>query len=286
MRLLLLLLLLSSSLLVINNLWSPRQRHRQRRLRPVVPVAFVFAIAAAVILDWWVIFLSMKMNMNPSKALVVGRRRFPFFLHVDAWSPSHTTAVTSGSVSRHSSIVLKSTNNNSLLPKACHPAPSSFLKRSSTPFCLKYMSSVAELVEDSSNDNNDTEDDLDSSSSLSSSSSSSYHTGTTPTTTKKKKMMFQLTTPYEPTGDQPQAIDTLVNQIERGDKYSVLRGITGSGKSFVMANTIARVRTLNMITVEKENLCSDDLPCSFVAYKQVIALLLRFSYDDRLIDRH
>ena len=75
------------------------------------------------------------------------------------------------------------------------------------------MSSAVELAEDCSNDD------------------------------KRKKMMFELTTPYEPTGDQPQAIETLVKQIERGDEYSVLKGITGSGKSFVMANTIARVRT-------------------------------------------
>ena len=239
----LMVLLLSSSLLVINNVWSPRQRQRQRRLRPVVPVTFVFAIAAAVILDRWIIFLSMKMYMNPAKAFLVGRRRFPFLLHVDAWSPSDAAAVTSGAVSRRS-IVLKSKNNKGLLPIACHPPPSSFLKRRSTPLCLKYMSSVAELVEDSSNDNNDTE----------------YDATTTTATTINKKMMFQLTTPYEPTGDQPQAIETLVDQIERGDKYSVLRGITGSGKSFVMANTIARVRTLNMITVEKKRVCTDRCP--------------------------
>ena len=268
MRLLLLLLFLSSSLLVINNIWSlrRRQRQRQRRLRLVVPVTFVFATAAVVFLDWWVTFLTVKMNMITSKSLVVGRRRFPFFLHVEAWSPSHTAAVTSVSASRRSIAI--STNSNSLLPIACHPPPSSLLKRRSTPFCLKYMSSVVEHVEDSSNDNNDTEDDIYSS------SSSSYHADTT-TTTKNNKMMFELTTPYEPTGDQPQAIDTLVNQIERGDKYSVLRGITGSGKSFVMANTIARVRTLNMIAVERRIFAAMAFhaDCSSYANNSIVVLL-------------
>jgi excinuclease ABC subunit B len=52
---------------------------------------------------------------------------------------------------------------------------------------------------------------------------------------------FQVTAPYSPTGDQPQAIQRLVEQVERGDKYSILRGITGTGKTLVMAHTIARL---------------------------------------------
>ncbi len=53
--------------------------------------------------------------------------------------------------------------------------------------------------------------------------------------------LFEVTSPYSPTGDQPQAIDRLVEYIQRGDKYSILRGITGTGKTFVMANTLARL---------------------------------------------
>jgi len=51
---------------------------------------------------------------------------------------------------------------------------------------------------------------------------------------------FKLTTSYTPSGDQPQAIDELVTGIERGDKHQVLLGVTGSGKTFTVANVIAR----------------------------------------------
>jgi len=51
---------------------------------------------------------------------------------------------------------------------------------------------------------------------------------------------FKLTTAYTPRGDQPQAIDELVAGIERGDRHQVLLGVTGSGKTFTVANVIAR----------------------------------------------
>jgi excinuclease ABC subunit B len=51
---------------------------------------------------------------------------------------------------------------------------------------------------------------------------------------------FKLTTSYTPSGDQPQAIDELVAGLERGDKHQVLLGVTGSGKTFTVANVIAR----------------------------------------------
>jgi excinuclease ABC subunit B len=49
---------------------------------------------------------------------------------------------------------------------------------------------------------------------------------------------FNLHSPYQPTGDQPQAIDSLVEGIERGEKHQVLLGATGTGKTFTMANVI------------------------------------------------
>jgi excinuclease ABC subunit B len=52
---------------------------------------------------------------------------------------------------------------------------------------------------------------------------------------------FELESPFQPAGDQPQAIDALVAGIERGDAAQVLLGVTGSGKTFTMAHTIARV---------------------------------------------
>ena len=52
--------------------------------------------------------------------------------------------------------------------------------------------------------------------------------------------IFNLTTSYTPRGDQPQAIEELVAGIERGDRHQVLLGVTGSGKTFTVANVIAQ----------------------------------------------
>jgi excinuclease ABC subunit B len=52
--------------------------------------------------------------------------------------------------------------------------------------------------------------------------------------------IFNLTTSYTPRGDQPQAIIELVEGVERGDRHQVLLGVTGSGKTFTVANVIAR----------------------------------------------
>ena len=52
-------------------------------------------------------------------------------------------------------------------------------------------------------------------------------------------MDFQLTSKYQPTGDQPEAIRQLTDGLQRGDKAQVLLGVTGSGKTFTMANVIA-----------------------------------------------
>lgn len=51
--------------------------------------------------------------------------------------------------------------------------------------------------------------------------------------------MFKLTSPYKPTGDQPEAIRQLSDGVKRGDHAQVLLGVTGSGKTFTMANVIA-----------------------------------------------
>src|SRR5690348_6814487 len=51
---------------------------------------------------------------------------------------------------------------------------------------------------------------------------------------------FQLVSPFEPAGDQPQAIDRLVDGLRRGRSHQTLLGVTGSGKTFTMANVIAK----------------------------------------------
>ena len=52
---------------------------------------------------------------------------------------------------------------------------------------------------------------------------------------------YQLFQPFPPAGDQPQAIDKLTQGINDGLKFQTLLGVTGSGKTFTMANVIARL---------------------------------------------
>jgi len=54
-------------------------------------------------------------------------------------------------------------------------------------------------------------------------------------------MDFKLTSEFKPTGDQPQAISQLSEGVKRGDKYQILKGVTGSGKTFTVANVIQNV---------------------------------------------
>src|SRR3982751_5948798 len=52
---------------------------------------------------------------------------------------------------------------------------------------------------------------------------------------------FQIESPFPPAGDQPRAIDELVAGLKAGKKHQTLLGVTGSGKTFTMANVIARM---------------------------------------------
>ncbi|MEE0148869.1 MAG: DEAD/DEAH box helicase family protein, partial [Segatella copri] len=54
-------------------------------------------------------------------------------------------------------------------------------------------------------------------------------------------MDFKITSEYQPTGDQPQAIRQLTEGIQQGEPAQVLLGVTGSGKTFTVANVIANV---------------------------------------------
>ena len=58
---------------------------------------------------------------------------------------------------------------------------------------------------------------------------------------------FKLHSDYRPTGDQPEAIDALVAGIENGIDEQVLLGVTGSGKTFTMANVIARLNRPTLV---------------------------------------
>ena len=59
---------------------------------------------------------------------------------------------------------------------------------------------------------------------------------------RKISMKFELTSEYFPTGDQPQAIKELVEGVESGEQYQTLLGVTGSGKTFTIANVIQQTQ--------------------------------------------
>lgn len=69
-------------------------------------------------------------------------------------------------------------------------------------------------------------------------------------------MNFKLSSQYQPTGDQPQAIDQLVRGIESGEPAQTLLGVTGSGKTFTMANVIARVGKPTLILSHNKTLAA------------------------------
>ncbi len=69
-------------------------------------------------------------------------------------------------------------------------------------------------------------------------------------------MNFQLSSQYSPTGDQPQAIDQLVSGINAGEPAQTLLGVTGSGKTFTMANVIARTGKPTLILSHNKTLAA------------------------------
>ena len=67
-------------------------------------------------------------------------------------------------------------------------------------------------------------------------------------------MPFQLHAPYEPAGDQPQAIRQLTDGIRAGEKYQTLLGVTGSGKTFTIANVIQQVQLPTLVLTHNKTL--------------------------------
>ena len=66
--------------------------------------------------------------------------------------------------------------------------------------------------------------------------------------------MFKLVSDYKPTGDQPKAIEYLSNGIKQGKKYQTLLGVTGSGKTFTMANIIQQVQKPTLVLAHNKTL--------------------------------
>ncbi|MCA9729324.1 MAG: excinuclease ABC subunit UvrB [Candidatus Eisenbacteria bacterium] len=69
-------------------------------------------------------------------------------------------------------------------------------------------------------------------------------------------MTFRLVSKYEPRGDQPEAIRELVEGVERGDKHQVLLGVTGSGKTFTLANVIAKTQRPTIVLSHNKTLAA------------------------------
>lgn len=66
--------------------------------------------------------------------------------------------------------------------------------------------------------------------------------------------MFKLVSKYNPSGDQPNAIDALVKGIEEGKRDQVLLGATGTGKTFTIANVIARTNKPTLVLAHNKTL--------------------------------
>jgi excinuclease ABC subunit B len=88
---------------------------------------------------------------------------------------------------------------------------------------------------------------------------------------------FILHSNFEPTGDQPQAIEELVDGLNKGKKHQTLLGVTGSGKTFTMANVIARVNKPTLVLAHNKTLAGqlysefkeffpENHVCYFVSY--------------------
>ena len=92
-------------------------------------------------------------------------------------------------------------------------------------------------------------------------------------------MLFKLSSEYQPTGDQPQAIEKLVASLRGGNRYQKLLGVTGSGKTFTMANVIAQLDRPTLILSHNKTLAAQ-LYSEFKAFFPENAVEYFVSYYD------
>ena len=69
-------------------------------------------------------------------------------------------------------------------------------------------------------------------------------------------MNFNLTTSFKPTGDQPSAIESLTKGVNKDEKYQTLLGVTGSGKTFTIANVINQLNKPTLILAHNKTLAA------------------------------
>ena len=67
---------------------------------------------------------------------------------------------------------------------------------------------------------------------------------------------FEIQSKYKPTGDQPQAIQKLADGFQRGLKYQTLLGVTGSGKTFTMANVMEKLQKRTLVIAHNKTLAA------------------------------
>lgn len=90
-------------------------------------------------------------------------------------------------------------------------------------------------------------------------------------------MNFKIKSDYKPTGDQPEAIDALLKGIKEGDEHQTLLGVTGSGKTFTVANVVAQINRPTLVLAHNKTLAAqlyhefksffpDNAVCYFVSY--------------------
>ena len=71
---------------------------------------------------------------------------------------------------------------------------------------------------------------------------------------KNSENLFKLHSSYSPTGDQPEAIQKLVDGFKKGNQFQTLLGVTGSGKTFTMANVIAALNRPTLVLSHNKTL--------------------------------
>ncbi len=69
-------------------------------------------------------------------------------------------------------------------------------------------------------------------------------------------MKFKVKSPYQPAGDQAQAIEKLSSNLRAGEKHQVLLGVTGSGKTFTLANVIEKLQRPTLVILHNKTLAA------------------------------
>jgi len=69
-------------------------------------------------------------------------------------------------------------------------------------------------------------------------------------------MQFKIESPFLPTGDQPEAIRQIVSGFSQGEKYVTLQGVTGSGKTFTVANAVQELQRPTLVLAHNKTLAA------------------------------